>query len=204
MTLILEQLLSELHSRLYNSEKLNESRDWFEGDMYDNGQLNNSIEDSGFISQKKGKKADKQTDNFVKKVESYQLESKALGRHLIGYSTLMNEERVRNIEKYLNQAQKLDSIFSEMKMQGNETMEDQIISTLARRKDHDIDLNRKLIDLQTEMFMVQSEIDQEKQVLTQGAKTIMEVARKQEQKRETEYKEVKKQDKVMTLYGKVK
>lgn len=172
--------------------------------MYDNGHLNNSIEDSGFISQKKGKKADKQTDNFVKKVESYQLESKALGRHLIGYSTLMNEERVRNIEKYLNQAQKLDSIFSEMKMQGNETMEDQIISTLARRKDHDIDLNRKLIDLQTEMFMVQSEIDQEKQVLTQGAKTIMEVARKQEQKRETEYKEVKKQDKVMTLYGKVK
>lgn len=167
--------------------------------MYDANQMNRSIEDSGFMNQKKAKRDDKQSASFVKSVESYQLESKALGRHLIGFKTKMNHERVNTIESYLDQSQKLDSIFTEMKMQANETREDEIINTLSRNNDHNMELNRKLINLQTELFMVQSDIDQEKQVLTQGAKTIMDVAKKQELKREVEYKEAKKHDQVMTL-----
>jgi hypothetical protein len=191
--------LTELHSRLYNSNRANESRGWFESDLYDAGKMNKSIEESGLITQKRAKKEDKQGTSFVKAVENYQIESKVVGKHLIGSKTHINSEKFKILSDYLDQVQYLDNIFSEMKIQSNETREDEIIKTLLRNKETNSDQNRVLLDLQTEIIMMESAIEQEKQVIREGTKMTMAKAKVYEERREKAYRDEKKHDKVMTL-----
>lgn len=178
---------------------MNDSRDWFESDLYDASKLNKSVEESGLMAPKRVRKDEKQNTSFVKPVESYQLETKALGKHLIGSKTILNVEKFKILSDYLERAQYMDNIFSEMKIQGNETREDEIIKTLFRNKEQNTDMNRTLLDLQTEISMLLSAIEQEKQVLKDGTKLIMEKSKEHEKKREKAYRDEKKHDKVMTL-----
>ena len=192
-------LLAELHSKVYHSARNNDSEDHYDTSIHEARMLNKAIEESGLIVQKKVIKEDKQQTSFVKPLESYQFSTKELTKVYIKHSTMMNEEKYKLIFEYLQFASKLDSIFSEMKDLSNDNMQDQIIDTLVKSKDQSIDLNRRLLDLQTELLMVQSMIDQDKQVLISGTKYTMQKAMELEKKREITYKEEKKNDKVLTL-----
>lgn len=192
-------LLAELHSKVYHSARTNDSEDHYDSSIHEARMLNKAIEESGLIVQKKIIKEDKQQTSFVKPLESYQFSTKELTKVYIKHSTMLNVEKYKLIYEYLQFAQKLDSIFSEMKDLSNDNMQDQIIATLVKSQDQNIDLNRRLLDLQTEILMVQSMIDQDKQVLISGTKYTMQKAMELEKKREVVYKEDKKNDKVMTL-----
>lgn len=165
--------------------------------------LNKSIDESGLIVHKKVIKEDKQQTSFVKPLEDYQLSTKELAKNYIKHTSSLNEEKYKLIQEYLQFAQKLDSIFTEMKVLSNDGMQDQIISTLLTTKEQNTDLNKRLLDVQTDILMVQSAIDQDKQVLISGTKYTMQRAVELEKKRETTYKEEKKNDKVMTLYHRI-
>lgn len=194
-----ELLLAELHAKVYHSARSADSEDFYDTSIHEARQLNRAIEESGLIVQKKVVKEDKQQTSFVKPLESYQLSTKELAKTYIKHSTELNGEKFRLIQEYLQFAQKLDSIFSEMRALGNDNMQDQIIATLAASKEQHTDLNRRLLDVQTETLMVQSLIDQDKQVLVSGTKYTMQKAMELEKRREKTYKEEKKNDKVMTL-----
>ena len=161
--------------------------------------LNRSIDESGLIVQKKITKSDKQQTTFVKNLEVYQISSKELSKGYINHKTALNNQKSDLIHQYLRFAQRLDCIFTEMKDLGNDDMQDQIIATLVRAKEQTTDLNRTLLDVQTEILMTQAVIEQDKQVLVSGTKYTMQRAVEIEKRREVAYKEDKKNDKVMTL-----
>lgn len=192
-------LLAELHSKVYNSSRMNKSNDYFDTTALEAQQLSKSIDESGFVLQKKATKQDKQQTSFLKPLESYHLSTKELSKSYIKQTTVFNEEKFKLIAEYLQFAQRLDSLFSEMKQLSNDNMQDQIIATLLKSQDQTSDLNRRLLDLQTELLVTQSLIDQDKEVLISGTKYTMQKAVELEKSRENSYKEEKKNDKVMTL-----
>ena len=184
---------------MYHSARANDSNDYHDTDLLEARQLNKAIEESGLVVQKRLVKTDKQQTSFVKPLESYQLSTKELAKNYIKHTTSLNTEKYKLIFEYLQFAQRLDGIFSEMKQLSNDNMQDQIIATLLKSKEQNTDLNRRLLDLQTDTLMTQSLIDQDKQVLISGTKYTMQKAMEIEKKREVVYKEDKKNDKVMTL-----
>lgn len=192
-------MLTDLHGRLNRSTRPSDSEDWFDSDMSDAAKLSKTIDASGFADYKRESRDDKKADSYVKPVENYQMESKVLGKHLTSYKTKINSEKFKLVMDYMDQTQVLDEIFSEMKVQGNETREDEIIKTLLRTKEQDTDLNRKLLDLQTEIFMTESSIAQVKEVLRNGTILTVEKAKEHETQREKLYRHEKKQDQVKTL-----
>lgn len=185
---------------MYRSARSNESADWFDSDLYAARKLISDVDNSGLIVQKKIiRSEDKQQTSFVKPLESYQLSSKELAKSYIKHKTTLNTEKYKLLLEYLQFAQRIDGIFSEMKDLGNDNMQDQIIDTIVKSKDQNTDLSRKLLDLQTELLMTQAMIDQDKEVLVSGTKYSLQKAMELEKKRERVYKDEKKNDKVMTL-----
>ena len=195
-------MLSELHSKLNRSSSQSDHRyttsDWQDGDTLTSGRLNRTIDESGIIKKSSARQSQtlRSITGLAKVPQPYQLESKNLSRFLISGKTALNREKVASIGEYIFQAQNIDSVFSDMKAQANETREEQIIDTLIKCGNQNNELTKKLMDIEALINQTSMDIDNARLEVAAGTVHRQELAEQLDNKKEKQSREKLKNEKV--------
>lgn len=175
-------------SQRINNSTINErSVEWAELDY----QLENGFEkshDSSSITDRIAK-AKKNKEHFLNSVEPYQKDSRLLMKHLIDKQSRINIEKAKLIDSYIEKMEAVDKGFTEVKKQGNEDVDEQIIETIVRSQANNGELARRLIELESQVDEMKRFVEEKKKEIRQGVKYTMGIQHSLDMKRESEVKQ---------------
>lgn len=180
-------MLLDASQRINNSTINERSVEWAELDY----QLENGFEkshDSSSITDRIAK-AKKNKEHFLNSVEPYQKDSRLLMKHLIDKQSRINIEKAKLIDSYIEKMEAVDKGFTEVKKQGNEDVDEQIIETIVRSQANNGELARRLIELESQVDEMKRFVEEKKKEIRQGVKYTMGIQHSLDMKRESEVKQ---------------
>jgi hypothetical protein len=180
-------MLLDASQRINNSTINERSVEWAELDY----QLENGFEkshDSSSITDRIAK-AKKNKEHFLNSVEPYQKDSRLLMKHLIDKQSRINIEKAKLIDSYIEKMEAVDQGFTEVKKQGNEDVDEQIIETIVRSQANNGELARRLIELESQVDEMKRFVEEKKKEIRQGVKYTMGIQHSLDMKRESELKQ---------------
>ena len=180
-------MLLDASQRINNSTVNERSAEWAELDY----QLEHGFDkshDSSSITDRIAK-AKKNKEHFLNAVESYQKDSRLLMKHMIDRQIRINIEKTKLIESYVETMEAVDQGFTEVKKQGNEDVDEQIIDTIVRSQTNNAELARRLIELESQVDETKRFVEAKKKEIRQGVKYTMGIQHSLDMKRESELKQ---------------
>lgn len=159
------------------------SMDWGNNpsSMYrpDMAELERSIEDiedsnAEFSRSKRHKKV-----SLIQELEDFQTDSKKLTKQLISLLTKQNKRKHGLNTEYVSNMQNLDKVFTLIRQEGGEILQEQIIETFVRSNDKSADLGRRLMEVEAEICRYQALLDKNKSTILTGVKNTMEQQKQQ-------------------------
>ena len=180
-------MLLDASQRINNSTVNERSAEWAELDY----QLEHGFDkshDSSSITDRIAK-AKKNKEHFLNAVESYQKDSRLLMKHMIDRQMRVNIEKTKLIESYVETMEAVDQGFTEVKKQGNEDVDEQIIDTIVRSQTNNAELARRLIELESQVDETKRFVEAKKKEIRQGVKYTMGIQHSLDMKRESELKQ---------------
>jgi hypothetical protein len=117
--------------------------------------------------------------SLIQQLEGFQTDSKKLTKQLISLLTKQNKKKHNLNTEYVSNLQNLDRVFTVIRKEGGEILQEQIIETFVRSNEKSADLGRRLMEVEAEICRYQALLDKNKSNILDGVKNTMELQKHQ-------------------------
>lgn len=137
--------------------------------------------------------------SLVQELEEFQTESKHLTKQMISVLTKQNKKKHTLNTEYVSNLQNLDKVFTVIRQEGGEILQEQIIETFVRSNDKSADLGRRLMEVEAEICRYQALLDKNKSTILTGVKNTMEQQKHQTKQIKSKQREEERIASSMTM-----
>lgn len=138
--------------------------------------------------------------SLVQELEEFQTDSKYLTKQMISVLTKQNKKKHMLNTEYVSNLQNLDKVFTVIRQEGGEILQEQIIETFVRSNDKSADRGRRLMEVEAEICRYQALLDKNKSTILTGVKNTMEQQKQQTKQIKTKQREEERITSSMTMY----